>query len=504
MKKEYLIIISAILFGLFVWIFDSAVDSLFFYEESFLNLVIFDIPKPELFFRSQVIVFFTIFGIIIARLFSKQKKAEESLHRMYNELEKRVEERTADLTEANKRLQTEIAEKVNAENKLLQNQKMLKAVFDGISDPLVLLGNDMRLKMINRAAVDYYCISEDLDILESKCHQILRDNAAPCQGCEVPASISSGKSWEFERKGFMDPERLENVYLYPVKYENSDERDILIRISDITEQRLLEEQIIQNEKMASLGVLTSCIAHEINNPISFISFNIPILRDYIEELMPIVDACAEKQPKLEICSMPYNDFHEDISNLLDNLEHGSTRIKAFISNLREFSQIKHTIDEKWIDLNLVIERVLHANRVQLVKTVKSFLTNVPENLPKIWSDPYALEQILQNLLTNAAQASDKQDSKVELSVEIRKSWLNHLILEVCDNGIGMDEKTKEKIFDPFFTTKSPAEGTGLGLYICQGLVHGLRGRIEVESEPGKGTKFRVILPDKDRRNKKRL
>ena len=89
-------------------------------------------------------------------------------------------------------------------------------------------------------------------------------------------------------------------------------------------------------------------------------------------------------------------------------------------------------------------------------------------------------------------------------MEIRNSWLNHLILEVSDNGIGMEEKTKEKIFDPFFTTKSLAEGTGLGLYVCQGLVHSLRGRIEVESEPGKGSKFRVILPDKDRRNEKRL
>ena len=427
-----------------------------------------------------------------------RRKAEEELSKLNLELEERVKQRTEQLEE-------EIAERVQAETRLAHTQKMLKAVFDGISDPLVLLGRDMRLKMLNRAAADYYGLSEDLIILESKCHQMLRDSAAPCQGCEVPTAISSGKITQFERKGFMDPEMLEKVYLYPVKYEDSNVWDILIRISDITEQRLLEEQIIQNEKMASLGVLISSVAHEINNPISFISFNIPILRDYIEELMPIVDAYAAEQPDFEICNMPYADFHEDISKLLDNLDHGSVRIKASVSNLKEFSHVKDKVEEKWIDLNLVIESVLSISQIQLLKNVKSFVTHIPENLPKIWSDPYALEQILLNLLINAAQAaSDKKDLEIVLSVEIRNSWLNHLILEVIDNGNGIDEKTKKKIFDPFFTTKSLAEGTGLGLYVCHGLVHSLRGRIEVESEPEKGSKFRVIFPDKDRRNKKRL
>ena len=420
---------------------------------------------------------------------------------MHNELEKRVEGRTAKLSEANKLLNAEFAERIQAENRLVHNQKMLKAVFDGISDPLVLLGADMKVKMLNRAGADYYGLSEDRCILESKCHQMLRDSATPCQGCEVPTAISSGKITQFERRGFMDPEMLEKIYIYPVKNEDSSDWDILIRISDITEQRLLENQIIQNGKLASLGVLISSVAHEINNPISFISFNIPILRDYIEELMPIVDAYAAEQPDFEICNMPYADFHEDISKLLDNLDHGSARIKAFVSNLKEFSQVKGKVEEKWIDLNLVIERVLSISRVHLLKSVKSFVMNIPENLPKIWSDPYALEQILLNLLINAAQAAS---DKIVLSVNIRNSWLDHLVLEVIDNGNGIDGETKKKIFDPFFTTKSLTEGTGLGLYVCHGLVDSLRGRIEVESEPEKGSKFRVILPDKNRRNKKRL
>ena len=105
---KYLIVFYAFIFGLFVWIFDSAVDSFFFYEDSFLDLVVFNIPKPELFFRAQVIVFFTLFGLIISYFFSKQKKAEESLREMSLGLEKRVKKRAAKLEEANQHLNKEI------------------------------------------------------------------------------------------------------------------------------------------------------------------------------------------------------------------------------------------------------------------------------------------------------------------------------------------------------------------------------------------------------------
>ena len=166
-------------------------------------------------------------------------------------------------------------------------------------------------------------------------------------------------------------------------------------------------------------------------------------------------------------------------------------------------EVKEKAEEDWVELNNVIENVLAICNVQLKKTVKSLVTNLPENLPRVWSDPTYLEQILLNLLVNAAQAADKNDSRVELNVEVRPSWLDHTILEVKDNGAGMDEKTRQEIFNPFFTTKSSSGGTGLGLYVSHNLVHSLKGRIEVESDLGKGSTFRIVLPDKERRNRKR-
>jgi signal transduction histidine kinase len=256
--------------------------------------------------------------------------------------------------------------------------------------------------------------------------------------------------------------------------------------------------------MASLGVLVSSIAHEINNPNNFVSFNIPILRDYIQEILPIIDDYAAAQPQFELCNMAYPEFRRDVFKLLDNIEHGSDRITSFVSNLREYSQIKERRPRSWVDLETIIEKVLAICRSKINKSVNSFVKTIPEHLPRIYSNAHVLEQILINLLVNAAGAVDKKNSWIKLNVNVNKNWVDHTIIEISDNGSGMDAEIRRKIFDPFFTTNSTADGTGLGLYICHNLVQGLGGRIEVESEPGKGSKFMVILPDQDRRKKVRL
>jgi signal transduction histidine kinase len=244
-------------------------------------------------------------------------------------------------------------------------------------------------------------------------------------------------------------------------------------------------------------VLVTSIAHEINNPNNFISFNVPILRDYIQAMIPIIDEYAAGKSDLELCNMTYAEFRKDINKLLDNIEHGSGRINSVVSNLREFSLDKDKKPQKRINIQEVIERVMAICKNKIKKTVKSFDKNIPENMPQIYTDPYALEQVLINLLVNAAQAADKEDSRVKLEVSVGNGEHDHTIITVSDNGCGMDEQIRLKIFDPFFTTKSPAEGTGLGLYICHNLIADLGGQIEVESEPGQGSTFKVVLPHKE-------
>ena len=125
-------------------------------------------------------------------------------------------------------------------------------------------------------------------------------------------------------------------------------------------------------------------------------------------------------------------------------------------------------------------------------------------MAEIYTAPDAVEQILTNLLINAAHASDKEDSWVKLEVTQGDTWKDHFIIAIRDNGCGMDQETLTKIFTPFFTTKAPGQGTGLGLYVCKDLVQELEGRIEVQSKPGSGSVFRVVLPNIERRSAKRL
>jgi len=380
----------------------------------------------------------------------------------------------------------------------MESKDLLQTVVDGFSEPLLVLARNLSIKLLNRAAKDYYQVKIQDGIIDKPCHQAFKGKPDPCKGCNIPSAILDGKAVTFERKGFFDPTRIESIKISPFNGKENGLEGAIIRIRDITDARFMEGELIQSEKLASLGLLVSGIAHEINNPNNFVSFNIPILRDYLKRLIPFVEEHAKVNQDLELFGMSYPEFRKDIFKLLDNVEHGSSRINFIVSDLREFSRKKDKKEHVWLDIRQVIEKAVAMCRGKIEKMVKSFELNIPESLPPILADLETLEQILVNILINAAQAADKEDSRVRLSVKLGNSWRDHLIIEVSDNGCGMDEETKAKIYDPFFTTKGPEEGTGLGLYVCRNLIEGLGGRIEVESEPGQGSSFHIILPDKGR------
>ena len=398
----------------------------------------------------------------------------------------------------------DITDQKKQEKEFRKTKNLLQTVFDGIPDPLVLLDEHLKVKILNDAAMRYYKIEKSEDINGICCYEAFMEKSEPCEGCQVPAALTRRKSGSFERKGFMNPNKLEQVNIYHFDEKGHNFGGALIRIHDITESRLMERKMIHNEKLSLMGLTISCITHEVANPISAIIFNAPILNDYINAMISILDDHTKNSEDFELFQMPYPQFKNDALKIIENILHASKRINSTVANLRKLYGNKKQQKKRMVDLKQLVERVGAVTGVEIGEHIKFFEINIPENLSKIHTDPDAIEQILTNLLINAAHAADKKDSKIKLNVTRGDTWKDHLIIELSDNGCGMDEETLSKIFTPFFTTKAPGQGTGLGLYVCQDLVKDLGGRIEVQSESGTGSVFRIVLPDIERRAVKRL
>ena len=386
-----------------------------------------------------------------------------------------------------------IRHREDAERNVRKSRDLLQTVFNGISDPLILLDDQMKVKMINNAASRYYHIG-DQTAIDQPCHQALMTSSQPCAECDIPERIAGKSTTTFERKGLFDPNRVEQV----VVYRSADYADrsaaIIVKIADVTEARALDLQMHQRERLASLGLLISGVVHEINNPNTFISFNLPILNDYLLELMPITDEYASEHADFEIANMTYDDFRRDLFKLVENITYGSGRINTIVSQLKEYSRIQDAQKLRTVDIKTVLDKVATLADVQIKQMVNRFEKDLPGDLPKLITDSQAIEQIVLNLLINAGQAADKNDSWVSMKAMRILDGPYTLAIEIADNGCGMDDETLKHIFDPLFTTKGPDTGTGLGLYICHNLAEGLGGMIDVKSTPGGGSTFQVLLP----------
>ncbi|KPA19023.1 protein containing ATP-binding region, ATPase-like protein [Candidatus Magnetomorum sp. HK-1] len=431
----------------------------------------------------------------IFRDISLLKEAETILKGNKADLEGLIKERTQKLEFANEQLKTEIIERKNTEKLLVQSKNTLQMVFDGISEPLVMLNNNFTIQMLNEAAKQYFNFGNRDDFQNKRCFKAFRGLSKPCRGCKIPSAVKRKDRLSLERKGFMSSKNIEQITIYPLKASDKNS-GILLRINDVTESRIIQKRLMQSEKLASLGLLISGIAHEINNPNNFIILNIPTLRKYLDSMIPIIDAYAKENTDFEIQGMSYDEFSEEIYSIIDDIAYGSERINSSIARLKEYVQSRNDRIKQWIDITEIIRKSVSICESQIKKKTKNFNSQIPEGLPKVYTDPNAVEQVLINLLINAAQASDKKDAWITLNARITSKENKCIEISVIDNGCGMDKNTKDKVFDPFFTTKPSEFGTGLGLYITYNMVEKLNGHITVESEKGKGSCFTVSLPIK--------
>jgi signal transduction histidine kinase len=257
-----------------------------------------------------------------------------------------------------------------------------------------------------------------------------------------------------------------------------------------------QEQLVQTEKMASLGQLVAGIAHEIKNPLNFIYGNTGFLEDYTQKIQDLLEAfeklpsiSAEDRAAIERMKedVHYAFIKQDLKILIDNFRDGSSRINAIVSDLRAFSRMdRDTVSE--VDLHASLEMSLNLLRNQYKDRIE--IHKDYGQIPKIKGYPGKLNQVFMNLLSNAFYAVKDRGS-----VWIKTRSISDAVeIEITDSGSGIPQEDIKRIFEPFFTTKPVGQGTGLGLSISYGIIEQHRGKIQVASSPEKGTVFTIQLP----------
>lgn len=259
----------------------------------------------------------------------------------------------------------------------------------------------------------------------------------------------------------------------------------------------LQAQIVQNEKMASIGKLAAGIAHEINNPVGFVSGNLELIGQCVNDLIRLIDV-YDRAPLLESFALEvaeakreidYTRMVNDLTGALSDCQTGVGRVREIVQNLRTFSRL----DEAELKRTNVHEGLDSTIRLlsRYFSGGSSILIREYGTVPEIDAFSAKLNQVWMNLLVNAAQAIGQGPGEVRVRTFADGQSLT---VSISDTGSGIDKNDLNRIFDPFFTTKPVGEGSGLGLSIAFGIVERHKGRIEVESEAGKGTTFSVILP----------
>ena len=338
-----------------------------------------------------------------------------------------------------------------------------EATFDAIRDPVMIIGSDYRIERANLEAADRAGV-EVRKMKGSYCYEIFAGRRDICPRCPLEATLSVHKPQAVEIEKLRKKTDFQ-VNSYPMAGEGASPERVVHHYRDVTDEKLLQKKLVQSEKMAAIGMLAGGVAHEINNPLGGI--------------LAFAQLIGQELPADSPVQADLNEIQE-----------AAKRCKKIVEDLLSFARPSTDLGKSPQDLNQLMEKILPLLRLKFREGSILVQTEYGKNLPRVLGEASRLQQAFLNLLQNAAEAMKTGGT---VTIRTRLSPTRELLVEVQDQGAGIRREELLRIFEPFFTTKG-FRGTGLGLSICDTIVHDHRGRFEVESEPGKGSTFRVVLP----------
>ncbi|XPV75720.1 MAG: ATP-binding protein [Desulfovibrio sp.] len=276
------------------------------------------------------------------------------------------------------------------------------------------------------------------------------------------------------------------------------------KLTDITARKEAEkqaearrQQLIQSEKMASLGVLVAGVAHEINNPNSYLTLNLPLLKDVWNGAQSILDEYSEDNGDFVLGGLEYSELRDHLPYLLNEMIEGAARIKDIVSRLKDYSRQNPEDGREYVELSEVIKGALTFVRHRIKSSGARFELIMPEKAPYLEVNPQRLIQVLINLIINGCEALPQENGQLTVTLDTKfnpTQNISYARISVEDNGCGIPAENLKLIEDPFFTTKRDTGGTGLGLSISSSIMRDHDGALDFTSSPDGGTKATMLIP----------
>ncbi|WP_028986377.1 PAS domain-containing sensor histidine kinase [Thermicanus aegyptius] len=406
------------------------------------------------------------FGIRFTRPIEKMERAVRKV--TDGELTTKIEHPSSDefgrLAKAFNRMMEQLKEN---QERLEQEKERLDTIINGSGAGFALVRDDFSVTWMNDRLKEWLGRDEGT----FPCYHLFAGGNLPCQDCPLLPGEIVPKQNEVVTK--LEKGRETSIYrhrIYPLERVMEGDPQFLVVVEDITEQKKMEEMVIQADKLSALGMMASGFAHEVNNPLASISA-------YAEDLKERLESEGEGA----ISS-------QEVGRYLGIIQQNVARCKKIIDSLLHFSR-KSSLEQGEVDLEeLIQESLLLMGHVLKRKEIK--VVNRVEEVPLLQGDPLQIQQVFMNIFQNAVDAMEP-GKKLLLQSDLDGE---HLKIQVIDEGTGMSEEEMSRAFDPFYTTKPVGKGTGLGLYIAYQVMKKMGGEIRLASKKGEGTTVTLLFP----------